>query len=180
MAASDLCVHQWLHYSLACVSGLFHRHGPNSSSGRPALNLMHLSITVIQQVYFVCPVSDSCTKEWPLQPSKRHVYVTETFNRNAPGSDYSIFLFLGDFTFVKSRFYYKIKWISQQKVEIWVIKENLSHKSKSKLCYDQRSVSHLGLKTRSLLLWDSCRFVDVGPSLWREGRSIICQSHSQQ
>jgi hypothetical protein len=47
--------------------------------------------------------------------------------------------------------------------------------SKSKLCYNQRSVgqsvlekrTHMGLKTRSLLLTDSCKLVDVGCSLWR-------------
>jgi hypothetical protein len=60
--------------------------------------------------------------------------------------------------------------------------------SKSKLCYDRRSVgqfvleqsTHLGLKTRSLLLSDSFRLVDVGRSLWREDGSVLCQSHSQQ
>jgi hypothetical protein len=66
-------------------------------------------------------------------------------------------------------------------------------KSKSKLCYDRRSVgqsvlvssTHLGLTTRFLLLSDSCGFVDVGCSLWRENGSAIyncagsCQrSHS--
>jgi hypothetical protein len=51
--------------------------------------------------------------------------------------------------------------------------------SKSKLCYDRRSVgqcvlvssTHLGLTTRFSLLSDSCRFVDVGRSLWRENGS---------
>jgi hypothetical protein len=52
-------------------------------------------------------------------------------------------------------------------------------KSKSKLCYDQWLVgqsvlvssTHLGLKTRLLLLSDSCGFVDVGHSLWRKNGS---------
>jgi hypothetical protein len=29
---------------------------------RPALNLMHLSVTVAQQMYFVSPIFDKCTK----------------------------------------------------------------------------------------------------------------------
>jgi hypothetical protein len=45
--------------------------------------------------------------------------------------------------------------------------------SKSKLCYDRRSVTqsvsvsnpHLGPKTRFILLSDSCGFVDVGRPL---------------
>jgi hypothetical protein len=49
------------------------------------------------------------------------------------------------------------------------------------LCYDRRSVdqsvlessTHLGLTTRSLLLSDSCVFVDVGRSLWREDGSVL-------
>jgi hypothetical protein len=53
--------------------------------------------------------------------------------------------------------------------------------SKSKLCYDRRSVgqsvlvssTHLGLTTRFLLLSDSCGFVDVGRSLWRENGSAV-------
>jgi hypothetical protein len=36
----------------------------------------------------------------------------------------------------------------------------------------------LGLKTRSLLLSDSCRLVDVGRCLWREDGSVVCQSQS--
>jgi hypothetical protein len=53
--------------------------------------------------------------------------------------------------------------------------------SKSKLRYDRRSVgqsvlvssTHLGLTTRFLLLSDSCEFVDVGRSLWRENGSAV-------
>jgi hypothetical protein len=59
------------------------------------------------------------------------------------------------------------------------------------LCYDQRSVgqsalvsrTHLGLTTRFLLLPDSCGFVDVGRSLWRENRSAVyncCWSSPEQ
>jgi hypothetical protein len=52
---------------------------------------------------------------------------------------------------------------------------------KSKLCYDRRSFgqsilvsrSHLLLMTRFLLLSDSCGFVDVGRSLWRENGSAV-------
>jgi hypothetical protein len=52
---------------------------------------------------------------------------------------------------------------------------------KSKLCYNQRSVSqsvlvsstHLGLMTGFLLLSNSCGFVDVGRSLWRENGSAV-------
>jgi hypothetical protein len=52
---------------------------------------------------------------------------------------------------------------------------------KSKLCYDRPSVgqsvlvssTHLGHKTRFLLLSDSCRFVDVGRSLWWENGSAV-------
>jgi hypothetical protein len=48
------------------------------------------------------------------------------------------------------------------------------------LYYDRRSVcqsvleqsTHLGLTTRFLLLSDSCGFVDVGRSLWRENGSV--------
>jgi hypothetical protein len=36
-----------------------------------------------------------------------------------------------------------------------------------------RKSTHLGLKPRSLLLSDSCRFVDVGRSLWREDDSVV-------
>jgi hypothetical protein len=54
-------------------------------------------------------------------------------------------------------------------------------KSKTKLCYDWRSVgqsilvssTHLGLMTRFLLLSDNCGFVDVGRSLWQENGSAI-------
>jgi hypothetical protein len=54
-------------------------------------------------------------------------------------------------------------------------------KSKSKLCYDRRSVgqsvlvssTHLGLTTRFLLLSGTCGFVDVDRSLWRENRSAV-------
>jgi hypothetical protein len=57
----------------------------------------------------------------------------------------------------------------------------LSVNSKSKSCYDRRSVgqcvlvssTHLGLKTRFLLLSDSCRFVHVGRPLWREDGSVV-------
>jgi hypothetical protein len=54
-------------------------------------------------------------------------------------------------------------------------------KSKSKLCYDRRSVgqsvlvssTHLGLTISVLLLSDSCGVVDVGRSLWRENGSAV-------
>jgi hypothetical protein len=46
-------------------------------------------------------------------------------------------------------------------------------KSKSKLFYDGRSSTNLGLTTRFLLLSDSCGFVDVGRSLWRENGSAL-------
>jgi hypothetical protein len=35
---------------------------------------------------------------------------------------------------------------------------------------------HLGLTTRSLLLLDSCKLVDVGRSLWRGDGSVVCQT----
>jgi hypothetical protein len=38
--------------------------------------------------------------------------------------------------------------------------------------------TNLGLKTRFLLLSDSCMLVDVGRSLWREDGSVICQTQS--
>jgi hypothetical protein len=38
----------------------------------------------------------------------------------------------------------------------------------------------MGLKTRSLLLSNSCRLVDVERSLWREDGSVVCQSDCQQ
>jgi hypothetical protein len=38
---------------------------------------------------------------------------------------------------------------------------------------------HLGPKTRFLSLSDSCDFVDVGRTLWRENGSVICHGHSQ-
>jgi hypothetical protein len=49
------------------------------------------------------------------------------------------------------------------------------------LCYDRRSVgqsvlvssTHLGLTTNFLLLLDSCGFVDVGHSLWREDGCVV-------
>jgi hypothetical protein len=54
-------------------------------------------------------------------------------------------------------------------------------KSKSKLFYDWRSVgqsvlvsgTHLGLTTRFVLLSDSCGFVHMGRSLWRENGSAV-------
>jgi hypothetical protein len=54
-------------------------------------------------------------------------------------------------------------------------------KLKLKLCYDRWSVgqsvlvssAHLWLTKRFLLLSDSCRFVDVGRSLWRENGSAV-------
>jgi hypothetical protein len=57
----------------------------------------------------------------------------------------------------------------------------LNCQSESKLCYDLRSVgqyvlvlnTHLGFKTRFLLLSDSYEFVDVGRSLWRENGSAV-------
>jgi hypothetical protein len=57
----------------------------------------------------------------------------------------------------------------------------LIYSSKSKLCYDRRSVCqsvlvssiHLVLKTGFLLLSDSCGFVDVGRYLWREDGSVV-------
>jgi hypothetical protein len=53
--------------------------------------------------------------------------------------------------------------------------------SKSKLCHDWQSVgqsvfvssTHLGPKTRYLLLSESCGFVNVGRLLWREGGSVF-------
>jgi hypothetical protein len=53
--------------------------------------------------------------------------------------------------------------------------------SKSKLCYDRRSVgqsilkqsTHLRFRTRFLLLPDSCRFVDVGALPWRVNGSVV-------
>jgi hypothetical protein len=58
---------------------------------------------------------------------------------------------------------------------------NCQFKSKSKLCYDRRSVgqsilvssTHLGLNTRFLFVSDSCGFVDVGRLLWREDGSVF-------
>jgi hypothetical protein len=49
------------------------------------------------------------------------------------------------------------------------------------LCYDRRSVGQsvleystpLGLTTKSLLLSDTCEFVDLGRPLWREDGSVI-------
>jgi hypothetical protein len=54
-------------------------------------------------------------------------------------------------------------------------------KSKSKLYYDPQSVGqsvlewsiHLGLTTRCLLLSDSCGFICMGRSLWREDGSVV-------
>jgi hypothetical protein len=51
----------------------------------------------------------------------------------------------------------------------------LHAEDKVNLCYDRRSVgkslleqsTHLGLKTKSLLLSESSKFVDAGRSLWR-------------
>jgi hypothetical protein len=39
--------------------------------------------------------------------------------------------------------------------------------------------SHLGLMTRDLLLFDSYGLVFVGRPLWREDRSVFCQSHNR-
>jgi hypothetical protein len=54
--------------------------------------------------------------------------------------------------------------------------------TESKSCYDQRTVgqsalvscTHLGPKTRILLLSDSCRFVDTGRPLWQG--DVVCHS----
>jgi hypothetical protein len=67
---------------------------------------------------------------------------------------------------------------SRLRLSFWISKSQMS---KSKLCYDRRSVgqsvflssTHLGLTTRFLLLSDSCGFVDVGRSLWREKWSAV-------
>jgi hypothetical protein len=56
-----------------------------------------------------------------------------------------------------------------------------SNKSKSKVCCDRRSVgqsvlvsrTHLGPKTKGLLLSDRCGFVDVEHSLWWEDGSVV-------
>jgi hypothetical protein len=40
------------------------------------------------------------------------------------------------------------------------------------------SSTHLGLTTRSLLLSDTCRLVEVGRSLWREDGSVVCHTLS--
>jgi hypothetical protein len=56
--------------------------------------------------------------------------------------------------------------------------------TESWVCYDRRSVgqsvlewsTHLGLTTRSLLLLDSCGFVEVERSLWREDGSLVYNS----
>jgi hypothetical protein len=58
----------------------------------------------------------------------------------------------------------------------WTIELSNQVKSKSNLYYDRRSIgqslsgssSHLGLTIRFLLLSDSCGFVDMVHSLWRE------------
>jgi hypothetical protein len=58
---------------------------------------------------------------------------------------------------------------------------NCVKKSKSKLYYDRQSVgqsvlvssTHLGPTTRFLLLSDSCMFVNMGRSLWRENGSAV-------
>jgi hypothetical protein len=63
--------------------------------------------------------------------------------------------------------------------------------SESELCYGRRSVgqsilewsTRLGLTTGFLLLSDSCGFVDVGRSLWREDGSVVynrCRSSQEQ
>jgi hypothetical protein len=57
--------------------------------------------------------------------------------------------------------------------------------SKSKLYYDRRSAgqsvleqsTHLGLMTRSWLLSDSCRFVDLGRPFWQEDGSAVCNCY---
>jgi hypothetical protein len=61
------------------------------------------------------------------------------------------------------------------------MKEHTLKKSKSKLYYDRRSVdqsilvpsTHLGPKTRFLLLSESCGFVVVGRLLWREDGFVV-------
>jgi hypothetical protein len=58
---------------------------------------------------------------------------------------------------------------------------NSQQNSNSKLCYSQQSVgqsllvssTHLGPKTRFLLLSDSCGFVDVWHPLWQEEGSVV-------
>jgi hypothetical protein len=54
----------------------------------------------------------------------------------------------------------------------------LSSQSESYITSDSQPVylgvkSHVGPKTRFLLLSDSCRFIDVGCPLWREDGSVI-------
>jgi hypothetical protein len=61
----------------------------------------------------------------------------------------------------------------------WRFPSNSEFLKMLQLCYDRRSVGQsilasstdLGLKTRFLFLSDSCGFVDVGRSLWREDGS---------
>jgi hypothetical protein len=65
--------------------------------------------------------------------------------------------------------------------QYYLLTRGCKHKSVSKLCYDRRSVgqsilvsgTHLGPKTRFLLLSDSCVFVDAGYPLWREDGSVV-------
>jgi hypothetical protein len=73
----------------------------------------------------------------------------------------------------------------------WTVNWKSEVKSKSKLCYDRRSVgqsilvssTHLALQTRSILLSDSCGFLDVGRFLWLENGSAVyncCWSSPEQ
>jgi hypothetical protein len=64
--------------------------------------------------------------------------------------------------------------ISHQTPALLTAVSRLSHKSESEsyVTTDGQSAS-LVLTTRFLLLSDSCRFVDVGRSLWREDGSVI-------
>jgi hypothetical protein len=62
---------------------------------RPALNLMRLSITVNQQVYFAFLMYDKCTN---------CNFVSETFYRKGPRLNYLTFLCPYDFTSYKPNF----------------------------------------------------------------------------
>jgi hypothetical protein len=98
-----------------------------------------------------------------------------------------MFMILDDFCLLPAWFCYVIINVRHMKSLMHIANRCAPRKSKSKSRYDRRSVSQsvsLGVKftlepvTRCYILSESCCVVSVRRPLWREVRSVSCQSLS--